>query len=58
LLEDEHFDLLRLWRAWQGGMGPGHLPERGGMLDQPAWLMDAFALMSKAERDMKPPDER
>lgn len=38
-------------------MGPGHLPERGAMLDQPAWLMDAFALMSKAERDMKPREE-
>lgn len=33
----------------------GHLPEAGGLLDQGAWLMDAFSLLSDYEAQFAPP---
>jgi hypothetical protein len=27
----------------------GHLPEAGGLLDQGAWLLDAFAILDRAD---------
>jgi hypothetical protein len=47
LTDADDIDLLRLWRAWDGGHGP--LPETGGQLDQPAAVMTAFAIMTAAE---------
>lgn len=41
--------MVRLWRAYLGGMGLGHLPEAGGLMDQAAIMMDAFAAMSNAQ---------
>ena len=39
--------MLSLWNAFRGGgMGGGHLPAAGGMMDQPACVMAAFAIMS------------
>ena len=40
-----------------GGVIPvaGHLPEPGGVLDQGAWLMDAFDLLEAAEARIRPP---
>jgi len=29
------------------------LPRAGGALDQPAWLMDAFAVMDAAEAELR-----
>jgi hypothetical protein len=29
--------------------GPRVLPFTGGLLDQPAWVLDAFAIMDEAE---------
>lgn len=45
--------MLELWRMAyppQGmfGGGAGHLPDRGGVLDQPVVMMAAFALMNRA----------
>jgi len=44
---------VRLWRLFQGGMAPGHLPEAGGTLDQGAWLLEAFSIMTAAERELE-----
>lgn len=49
LVTAESLETLRLWRYARGGMaGPGPLPEAGGLLDQSAWLMAAFDVMSGA----------
>ncbi len=32
-------------------MGVGFLPERGGLLDQSAWLIDAFAVVAAAHAE-------
>ncbi len=55
--------MLMLWRAFQGGGGGlmgggiGHLPDPGGMLQQAAIMMDAFAVMNAAERDLTPEED-
>jgi hypothetical protein len=37
---------VRLWAACRGGMGGiAHWPDAGGVGDQAAWLVDAFALL-------------
>jgi hypothetical protein len=42
--------MIGLWRLFQGsGLGAGYLPDAGGALDQPAIMMQAFALMSDFE---------
>jgi hypothetical protein len=33
----------------------GHLPEPGGMLDQGAWLMEAFVILNNVESKLAPP---
>lgn len=40
-----------------GGMIPvsGLLPEAGGTLDQGAWVMEAFGLLSAYEQKLAPP---
>lgn len=46
--------MLRLWRLYQGsGFGPGPMPERGGALDQPTIMLEAFDIMSAAEAELK-----
>lgn len=37
--------LVRLWGRCRGGMGAGLLPEPGGVNQQPAWLISAFAIL-------------
>lgn len=44
---------MLLWRLYQGGDGVGHLPDAGGVNDQPAWLLEAFAVMDGAEHELK-----
>lgn len=61
LLDQEDRLVLDLWLAWRGGqvaaasLGgmmqariPGHLPFGGGVAEQPACLMAAFAVMDAA----------
>jgi len=62
-----YFEVVRLWRLAVpppgriGGMAAGvwpvvgHLPEAGGTLDQGAWLMTAFDLLSGFEARLQPP---
>lgn len=44
--------VVALWRHSQGGMARGWLPGAGGVNDQPAWLMDAFSILSAEENRM------
>lgn len=49
--------MLHLFRLYQGGgMGVGHLPDAGGVMDQAAIMLDAFALMAGFEARLKDPD--
>lgn len=42
--------VVALWSRSQGGMGVGWLPEPGGQNAQPAWLWQAFAVLSAEDR--------
>lgn len=33
----------------------GHLPEPGGVLDQSAWLLEAFSILNTVEAKLAPP---
>ncbi len=48
-LGEGDFEMLRLWRLYQAGTA---LPERGGVMDQAAAMLDAFAIMSAAEAQL------
>ena len=45
-------NVVRLWSACRGGMGGyAHWPDAGGVVDQAAWVVDAFgALTGTASR--------
>jgi len=46
--------VVRLWSLCRSPMGGvAHLPDGGGVADQSAWLMDAFAIMSAAESELR-----
>lgn len=47
------WDVVMLWDLYRAGMGPGHLPDAGGVNDQACWLMEAFKIMDAAERNLK-----
>ena len=50
--------MLHLFRLYQGGgMGVGHLPEAGGVMDQSVVMLDAFALMSSFEARLHDKDQ-
>ena len=39
-------DFVRLWASCRGGMGGiGCWPDAGGVADQAAWVVDAFAML-------------
>ncbi len=57
LLEGWEREMLQIWRLWQGGFGPGHLPDSGGSLDQAAIMLDALAIMDATERALKAGDD-
>lgn len=45
LLPRVWFSVVALWRHSQAASGRGWLPEAGGVHDQPAWLLEAFAIL-------------
>ena len=54
LLTDGDWAMVRLWRCWRGGgMGGGILPERGGVFDQAAVMLDAFDYMDGVEAEWR-----
>lgn len=48
LLGPADWEMLRLWQYFRPDDGIGHLPEAGGVMDQAAVMMDAFAVMDWA----------
>lgn len=55
--------MVKVWRLFQGGeMCIGHLPDTGGVMDQPTVMLDAFSFMTNfearlTEKDALPLDE-
>jgi len=39
-------DFVRLWAVCRGEAGIAHWPDAGGIGDQAAWIVDAFAALS------------
>lgn len=51
-LDSEYFELVSLWQhCGAGGLGGRLLPDPGGVSDQPALVMDAFAIMDAAQHE-------
>lgn len=51
--------MLGLWQMYRGGgMGGGHLPDRGGAGDQAAIVMDGFRVMDAALAELEEDEER
>jgi hypothetical protein len=49
-----YFHVVRLWFRCRAGMGGfAALPEPGGINQQPAWLMAAFAALENAEEELR-----
>ena len=52
-------DFVRLWAACQGGMGGvAHWPDAGGVADQAAWVVDAFAMLTTADAQLESAGKR
>ena len=41
--------MVGILRLYQGGQGPGHLPDDGGILDQSILMLDALNMMAGFE---------
>lgn len=53
MVPDAFHALVRLWATCRIGMGGyGSWPDAGGVNEQAAWLLDAFAVLSGAEADL------
>ncbi len=48
LVTDDALEMVSLWRLFQ----QGHLPDKGGVMDQAAAMIDAFGIMSSAEGEL------
>lgn len=45
---------MQFWQMFRGGgMAPGPLPFAGGLADQPACVLDAFDIISRAMAALK-----
>lgn len=56
VVTDGEKEMVRLWAMGGGLDGVSHLPEAGGLLDQAAVMVDAFAIITSAAaawRDLK-----
>ena len=48
----EWHEFIRLWAACRGETGIAHWPDAGGVNDQAAWIVDAFATVSAIDADI------
>jgi hypothetical protein len=51
IVTPDWLEVIRLLRLCRGGMGYALLPDAGGVNDQPAWLLDAFAHLGALEAE-------
>lgn len=50
VLDQSWHDFVRLWATCRGGMGGvAHWPDAGGVNNQAAWIVDAFASLASIE---------
>ncbi len=48
----EWFAFVQLWSACRAGMGGiAHWPDAGGVADQAAWIVDAFARLAALDAE-------
>lgn len=52
LVEEEHLQVVDLYYRCKGGLGMFALPSAGGVLEQGAWIMAAFATIQTAEHEL------
>lgn len=53
MIGDEWIELVSLWARCRGSdMAPPLMPESGGVGEQAAWLMDAFAMLDRLYRGL------
>lgn len=45
--------MIMLWQSYQNGMGAGHLPDAGGVMDQSVLMLEAFNVMSNARKELE-----
>lgn len=45
--------MVGILRLYQGGMGAGHLPDEGGVLDQSVLMLSALNLMAEFDRRLQ-----
>ena len=50
---------VRLWAACRAGMGGiAHWPDAGGVADQAAWVVDAFAVLGAIDAELNEDERR
>jgi hypothetical protein len=49
-------EFVRLWVACRGEAGIAHWPDPGGVGDQAAWIVDAFAALASIDHQMREHD--
>jgi hypothetical protein len=54
----EWHEFVRLWAACRGEAGTAHWPDAGGVADQAAWVVDAFATLTSIDADMREADRK
>jgi hypothetical protein len=57
-LDTEWHDFVRLWCLCRGEVGIAHWPDAGGLADQAAWLVEAFAVLSSIDATWRAEDLR
>lgn len=51
-------EFVRLWAACRGEAGMAHWPDAGGVADQAAWIVDAFAALTACDAEMREADRK
>ncbi len=55
-LTADDWQMFWLWRTCCPEEGPGYLPDAGGVMDQPAIMMDAFGAFRRATSELRKRD--
>jgi len=58
VVPQEFHEFIRLWSACRGESGIAHWPDAGGLGDQAAWVVDAFAALAGLDYAMREADRK
>ncbi len=50
---EDIWPVVQMWHMCRGESGYAHLPDAGGVGDQPAWTLDAFAVLAAADAELR-----